>query len=277
MTQRKPVDPSAVGTELPPTVYQYTDREVILYAVGVGATELEFVYERGLKVIPSFAVIPAFPALMGLMGAVDVNPMMILHGEQAFRVHKAIPIEGKLTTTGKVTGVYDKGKGALITIETLTREENGDLLFTNNFGVFVRGAGGFGGERGPEAGNIPPDRAPDKTVSMATLPNQAVIYRLSGDRNPLHIDPAFAKMAGYDRPILHGLCTFGHVCRAVLREYCGNDPSRFVAMSARFSGVVYPGDTITTEMWDAGGGKVIVQAKTQEGRVVISNAAVETK
>lgn len=277
MTQRKPVGPDAVGTELPPTVYQYTDRDVMLYAIGVGATELEFVYEQGLKVIPSFAVIPAFPALMGLMGAVDVNPMMILHGEQAFRVHKTIPVEGKLTTAGKVTGVYDKGKGALITIETLTREESGELLFTNNFGVFVRGAGGFGGERGPEAGNNPPDRAPDKTVSMATLPNQAAIYRLSGDRNPLHIDPAFAKMAGYDRPILHGLCTFGHVCRAVLREYCGNDPSRFLAMSARFSGVVYPGDTITTEMWDVGGGKVIVQAKTQEGRVVISNAAVETK
>lgn len=277
MTQRKPVGPDAVGTELPPTVYQYTDRDVMLYAVGVGATELEFVYERGLKVIPSFAVIPAFPALMGLMGTVDVNPMMILHGEQAFRVHKTIPTEGKLTTTGKVTGVYDKGKGALITIETLTREESGDLLFTNNFGVFVRGAGGFGGERGPEAGNNPPERAPDKTVSMATLPIQAIIYRLSGDRNPLHVDPAFAKMAGYDRPILHGLCTFGHVCRAVLREYCGNDPSRFAAMTARFSGVVYPGDTITTEMWDAGGSKVIVQAKTQEGRVVISNAAVEVR
>lgn len=277
MTQRKPLGPDVVGTELPATVYQYTDRDVMLYALGVGATELEFIYERGLKVIPSFAVIPAFPALMGMVGAVEINPMMILHGEQAFRVHKSIPIEGKLTTTGRVTGVYDKGKGALITIETLTKEEGGDLLFTNQFGVFVRGAGGFGGERGPEAGNNPPERAPDKSVSMATLPIQAAIYRLSGDRNPLHIDPAFAKMAGYDRPILHGLCTFGHVCRAVLKEYCENDPARFLGMSARFSGVVYPGDTITTEMWDAGGGKIIVQAKTQEGRVVISNAAAEVK
>ena len=112
---------------------------------------------------------------------------------------------------------------------------------------------------------------------MQTLPIQAMIYRLSGDRNPLHIDPDFAKMAGYDRPILHGLCSFGHVGRAVLAEYCGNDPERFVSMSVRFSGVVYPGDTLTTEMWDAGGGKVLVQAKTQEGRVVISNGAVEVR
>lgn len=277
MTQRKPLGPDVVGTELPATVYQYTDRDVMLYAIGVGATELEFIYERGLKVIPSFAVIPAFPALMGMVGAVEVNPMMILHGEQAFRVHKSIPVEGKLTTTGRVTGLYDKGKGALITIETLTMEEGGDLLFTNQFGVFVRGAGGFGGERGPEAGNNPPERAPDRSVTMATLPIQAAIYRLSGDRNPLHIDPAFAKMAGYDRPILHGLCTFGHVCRAVLKEYCENDPSRFLGMSARFSGVVYPGDAITTEMWDVGGGKIVVQAKTQEGRAVISNAAIEVR
>lgn len=277
MTERKPLRPDVVGTELPATVYQYTDREVMLYAIGVGATELEFIYERGLKVIPSFAVIPAFPALMGMVGAVDVNPMMILHGEQAFRVHKSIPAEGKLTTTGRLTGLYDKGKGALITIETLTKDEGGDLLFTNQFGVFVRGAGGFGGERGPEAGNNPPERAPDRSVTMATLPIQAAIYRLSGDRNPLHIDPAFAKMAGYDRPILHGLCTFGHVCRAALKEYCDNDPSRFLGMSARFSGVVYPGDAITTEMWDVGGGKIVVQAKTQEGRVVISNAAVEVR
>jgi len=214
---------------------------------------------------------------MGMTAAVEVNPVMVLHGEQAIKVHKKVPVKGKLTTSGKVTGVYDKGKGALITLETVTSEENGDLLFRNHFGVFVRGAGGFGGERGPEAGNEPPQRAPDKTVSMQTLPIQAAIYRLSGDRNPLHIDPAFAKMAGYDRPILHGLCSFGYVGRAVLAEYCGNDPERLTAFSVRFTGVVYPGDTITTEMWDEGNGKIIVQAKTQEGRTVIGNAAAEVR
>jgi acyl dehydratase len=277
MTQRQALSPQAVGLQLAATRFDYNDRDLMLYALGVGATELDFVFERNLKALPTFAVIPAFPALMGLTAAVEVNPVMILHGEQAFRVHKAIPVKGTLATSGKVTGVYDKGKGALVTLETETKEESGDLLFTNVFGVFVRGAGGFGGERGPEAGNVPPERPPDKTVEMATLPIQAMIYRLSGDRNPLHIDPAFAKMAGYDRPILHGLCSFGHVGRAVLAEYGGNDPSRFVGMAVRFTGVVYPGDTITTEMWDEGNGKIVLQAKTQEGRVVIGNAAAEVR
>ena len=227
--QPKPLGPDAVGLELPEMSFEYTDRDVILYALGVGATELDFVYERSLKTLPSYAVIPAFPAMTGLSAAVEINLVMVLHGEQAFHVHKTIPTRGRLTTTGRVAGVYDKGKGALATVE------------------------------------------------MQTLPIQAMIYRLSGDRNPLHIDPDFAKMAGYDRPILHGLCTFGHVGRAVLQEYCGNDPSRFGGLSVRFSGVVYPGDTIITEMWDEGNGKVVLQAKTQEGRVVISNAAAEVK
>lgn len=277
MADRKPLGPDVVGTGLTATTFEYTDRDVMLYALGIGASEMEFVYERGLKVIPSFAVIPAFPALMGMTGAVEVNPVMILHGEQSFRIHKQIPVQAKLTTAGKLSGVYDKGKGALVTVDTETKDESGEVLFTNQSGIFVRGAGGFGGDRGPEAGNVPPDRQPDKTVSAGTLPIQAMIYRLSGDRNPLHVDPAFAKMAGYDRPILHGLCSFGYACRAVLTEYCENDPSRFAAMSVRFSGVVFPGDTITTEMWDEGAGKIILQARTQEGRIVISNAAAEVR
>jgi acyl dehydratase len=277
MTERKPLSPDAVGLELPATSFRYEERDVMLYALGIGASELDFVYERNLKVVPTFAVIPAFPALMGLSASVEINPVMLLHGEQGFTIQKTIPVKGSLTTSGKVSGIYDKGKGALVTIETETRDETGDVLFTNSSGIFVRGAGGFGGERGPEAGNPAPERGPDRSVSMQTLPIQAMIYRLSGDRNPLHIDPAFAKMAGYDRPILHGLCSFGHVGRAVLAEYCGNDPSRFVGLSVRFSGVVYPGDTITTDMWDEGSGRVILQARTQEGRVVISNAAAQVR
>jgi acyl dehydratase len=271
----KELGPDVVGTELPATKFAYEERDVMLYALGIGAKELEFIFERGLKVIPTFAVIPAFPALMGLSSAVQVNPVMILHGEQSFRIAKTIPTSGTLTTAGKITGVYDKGKGALVTLDTTTTDEKGETVFTNTSGIFVRGAGGFGGERGPEAGNVAPQRAPDKSVEMPTLDIQAAIYRLSGDRNPLHIDPAFAKMAGYDRPILHGLCSFGHVGRAVLSEYCGNDPDRLKSMTVRFSGVVYPGDTIITDMWDEGGGKVIMQARTQEGRVVISNAMCE--
>jgi acyl dehydratase len=274
---RATLSPEVVGLELAPTQFSYEERDVMLYALGIGARELEFIFERGLKTIPTFAVIPAFPALMGLSAAVEINPVMILHGEQGFRIHKQIPASGTLTTSGKVTGVYDKGKGALVTIESTTKDAGGETVFTNTSGIFIRGAGGFGGERGPEAGNAAPERGPDRTVEMQTLDIQAAIYRLSGDRNPLHIDPAFAKMAGYDRPILHGLCSFGHVGRAVLAEYCGNDPARMLGMSVRFSGVVYPGDTIITDMWDEGKGKIIVQARTQEGRVVISNAAVEVK
>ena len=272
MTTRVAI-PQAAGIELPATTFEYEDRDVMLYAIGVGATELDFVFERNLKVLPTFAVIPAFPGLMGLTAAVDLNPVMILHGEQGIKLNKPIPVKGRLTTAGKVTGVYDKGKGALVVIESETKDERGEVLFVNTAGVFVRGAGGFGGERGPGAGNQPPDRAPDKTVEMQTLPIQAMIYRLSGDRNPLHIDPAFAKMAGYDTPILHGLCTLGHAGRAVMGAYCDNDPARMTGLEVRFSGVVFPGDSIITEMWDEGDGRIVLQAKTQRGDVVISNAA----
>ena len=274
-TTRNTLGPDVVGLPLAATTFSYEERDVMLYALGVGAKELEFIFERGLKTLPTFAVIPAFPALMGLSAAVEINPVMILHGEQGFRIHKQIPTSGRLTTSGKVTGVYDKGKGALVTIDTDTTDDKGEPVFSNTSGIFIRGAGGFGGERGPEAGNVAPERAPDKSVDMTTLDIQAAIYRLSGDRNPLHIDPAFAKMAGYDRPILHGLCSFGHVGRAVLQEYAGNDTARFQGLSVRFSGVVYPGDTITTDMWDEGNGKIIAQARTQDGRVVISNAAAQ--
>lgn len=274
---RQALGPDVVGLELAATEFKYEERDVMLYALGVGAKELPFIFERGLKTLPTFAVIPAFPALMGLSAGVEINLVMLLHGEQGFHLSKEIPTSGELTTVGKVTGVYDKGKGALVTIESTTKDSSGEVVFTNTSGVFIRGAGGFGGERGPEAGNAAPDRAPDKSAEMTTLDIQAAIYRLSGDRNPLHIDPDFAKMAGYDRPILHGLCSFGHVGRAVLQEYCGNDTSKFVAFSCRFSGVVYPGDTIITDMWDEGNGKILVQARTQDGRVVISNAVAEVK
>jgi acyl dehydratase len=276
-TARKTLGPDVVGLELPASTFDYEERDVMLYALGIGAKELPFIFERNLKVIPTFAVIPAFPALMGLSAGVEINPVMILHGEQGFKIAKTIPTKGSLTTSGTVTGVYDKGKGALVTIDSKTTDAAGETVFTNTSGVFVRGAGGFGGDRGPEAGNKAPERPPDRSVSETTLDIQAAIYRLSGDRNPLHIDPDFAKMAGYDRPILHGLCSFGYAGRAVLAEYCENDPDRFTGLSVRFSGVVFPGDTITTEMWDEGNGVIIVQSKTQEGRVVISNAAAEVK
>jgi 3-hydroxyacyl-CoA dehydrogenase/3a,7a,12a-trihydroxy-5b-cholest-24-enoyl-CoA hydratase len=279
-----PIDlDKAVGAELTPLTYEYDQNKVILYALGVGAgadaDDLKFVYENppGLSVLPTYGVIPPFPALMGLLAVpgVEINLLMLLHGEQYLEIRKQPPVSGKLTTYPRVARVYDKGKGALIELEAETRDEAGDVVYYNVFGTFIRGEGGFGGEKGPAPGNEPPERAPDKVVEMKTLPQQALIYRLTGDINPLHADPGFASMAGYDKPILHGLCTFGHAGRAVLKEYCDNDPERFKSVKVRFSRPVFPGETIVTEMWDMGDGTIIFQAKTAErGEVAVSNAAV---
>lgn len=274
-----PIDMSAVGKELAPGTFEYTQEDVILYALGVGATtdELDFVYEKNLKVLPTFAVIPGMSAMGGMMDVMEgVNPGMLVHGEQRIELRAPIPTSGRLTGQGRISAIYDKGSGALLVVDSETKDEGGNVIFTNTFGAFIRGEGGFGGERGPSASskNVPPERPPDHTVEYQTLPQQAAIYRLSGDPNPLHIEPEFAKMAGFDKPILHGLCTFGHVGRAILHARCDGDVSRFKDFEVRFSGVVYPGETIVTDMWDEGSGRVIVQARTAErGDAVISNAA----
>jgi 3-hydroxyacyl-CoA dehydrogenase/3a,7a,12a-trihydroxy-5b-cholest-24-enoyl-CoA hydratase len=270
------IDLSLVGQKLPPTTFEYDDRDVMLYALGVGARtdELQYVFERGLKVIPTFGVVPAFPALMSLVTVGKINPVMLLHGEQRIELKKPFPTAAKLTTVGTVRAIYDKGRGALVVTDAETTDEAGEVICVNTFGAFIRGEGGFGGDRGPSGPrNVPPERPPDEVVEMETLPQQAAIYRLSGDRNPLHIDPSFAKMAGYDRPILHGLCSFGHVARAVIQKYCGGDSDRFKALDVRFSGVVFPGDKIITEMWKESDSEIILQAKTQRGEVALSNAA----
>jgi acyl dehydratase len=273
-----PVDLSAVGKKLGAVTHTYTERDVMLYALGVGAgtDELQFTYERDLKVLPTFAVIPAFPAMLNLGGAMQVNPIMVLHGEQRIELHAPLPTSGTITTTPTIKAMYDKGKGALVLVETDSVDEKGRLLFRNTSGIFARGEGGFGGDRGPSgARNVPPNRPADRSIAMKTSPDQALLYRLSGDMNPLHADPDFAKMAGYDRPILHGLCTFGHAGRAVLQAYCGNDPARLRALEVRFSGVVYPGETITTDMWQIAPGKIVFTAKTERGDLVLSAASAD--
>jgi 3-hydroxyacyl-CoA dehydrogenase/3a,7a,12a-trihydroxy-5b-cholest-24-enoyl-CoA hydratase len=201
---------------------------------------------------------------------------MVLHGEQSIDLKATIPTSGKLSTSAKIGAIYDKGSGAVVVIDSETKDDGGALLFANQSSIFIRGAGGFGGERGPSASskNVPPEAKPDHTVEYQTSTDQAALYRLSGDRNPLHIDPEFAKMGGFDRPILHGLCTFGHVGRAILHSVCGSDPARFKGFEVRFSGVVFPGETIVTDLWKESDNRYLVQAKTKErSEAVIANAA----
>jgi acyl dehydratase len=256
---------------------------VILYHLGLGAgvpatdpKELEYTYERNLKVLPSFAVVPVFSALghLGAIPGVSINFALVLHGEQDVEVHRPIPTAAKIETTGRVAGLYDKGKAALIVLEVASKLEGGEPLFTNRFSIFARGEGGFGGESGPKPGNEAPARAADAVVESPTVSHQALLYRLSGDKNPLHADPDFAKMGGFDVPILHGLCSFGVVCKAVVDRLLDGAVDRVARYQARFAGVVFPGETIVTSMWKENG-KILLAAKTKERDTpVIGNAAI---
>lgn len=272
-------DLSTVGQRTEVFRYSYDFHQTILYALGVGAQadELDYLYEgRGPKVLPTFAVVPSFRALFQVVGALGASPMSILHGEQTIRVGRPIPPQGELITQAEVTGVFDKGKGALVVVVARTTDGGGEPLFENEFSLFVRGEGGFGGPRGPEARAAePPDRAPDFAQTQATAPEQAALYRLSGDLNPLHIAPEAARIASFDRPILHGLCTYGFAGRALVAGACGGDPARLRSFAARFSGVVFPGDTLTTSGWQVQPGQWFVQVKTQEDKVVLSHAVAE--
>ena len=206
-----PIEPDkALGYAFPSAKSSYHQDKVILYHLGIGAGvpatdpgELEYTYEKNLKVLPSFGVIPIFGAMGGVMGGVPglkFNPMLLLHGEQDIEIHRTLPVAAKLESEARIAGLYDKGKAALAVLEVATKEEGGAPLFTNRFSLFLRGEGGFGGERGPDIGNEPPERKPDLVVESPTLPQQALLYRLSGDKNPLHADPDFAKIGGFDTP-----------------------------------------------------------------------------
>lgn len=272
-----PISPALVGMTFPPVTFRWEAKDVMLYAVGVGAQpedELDFVYEgRGPKVLPTYAVIPGMFSMGGLVSHVDLDLAMLLHGEQAVTLHRELPSEAEVTVTGRVAEVWDKGKAAVIGCEGLVEDARGPLC-TTKATLFVRGAGGFGGERGPSTADRyrPPERAPDAVVEYATRPEQAALYRLCGDRNPIHIDPDFARMAGFDKPFLHGLCTYGFAGRAILRALCGGDPARWVHFEARFADRVYCGDTIVTKLWRIAPGEAVVQCETQRGNVVLSQA-----
>lgn len=263
----------------------YNDRDVILYALGVGfqrdpmdENELAFTYENNLQVVPTFAtVIPrGRPGPGGSEGALlaGINFLMVVHGEQRLQIHKPLPPSADVVSSERVVGVYDKGKekGALVLIERVVSEKaTGDKLATLVSTIFARGDGGFGGpsEGAPEPHEIP-TRAPDVSHACDTRPDQAFLYALSGDRNPLHRDPKIAKMAGFPRPILHGLCSYGTACRAVISSIAKYDPKRITGFDVRFSKPVFPGETIVTDMW-IDGNVVSFRARLKERDAVVIN------
>jgi len=273
----KPISKDLVGMTFDPVPFSWTSKDVMLYALGVGAKpdgELEYVYEgKGPKVLPTYAVVPGMLSMGGLVGNVEINLAMLLHGEQGITIHREIPAEGKVQVTGKIAFVWDKGKAAVIGAEGIVADQDGPL-FTTTATLFIRGAGGFGGERGPSTADVnkAPESKPDVVIEDETRPEQAAIYRLSGDPNPIHIDPDFATMAGFQKPFLHGLCTYGFVGRALVKGLCGGDPAKLKSFDARFADQVYMGDKIITQMWKTAPGEAIVQAVTQKGNVVLSQA-----
>jgi acyl dehydratase len=282
-----PIDPQkARGAKLPDGETSYTKDQVILYHLGIGAgvpptdpNELQYTYEKNLKVLPSFAVIPAFGSMGGIASipGMQFNFAMLLHGEQEVILHKPLPPAQKLKTSGHVPEIYDKGKAALVILEATARDEQGEKLFTNRFSLFIRGEGGFGGDSGPKAGNVAPERKPDGVVTRKTLPQQALIYRLSGDKNPLHCDPDFAKLGGFDKPIIHGLCSYGIACKAIVDEVLGGDVTQVARYQARFAGVAFPGETYQVSYWKQGK-QILLEARSVErGAPIISNAVVELR
>jgi 3-hydroxyacyl-CoA dehydrogenase/3a,7a,12a-trihydroxy-5b-cholest-24-enoyl-CoA hydratase len=279
----------AVGYVVAPQTQSYTARDAILYALGVGAgadpldhDELRFVYELhadGFRVLPTYPVTFPLAVLYQISSAPGLvfNPMMLVHGEQFTELRAPLPEAATVTTSGTITQVYDKGSGALLVLETSSVDEYGRELAFSRLSAFIRGLGGFGGERGPsQKPPEPPARPPDAVQQQATRPDQALLYRLSGDPNPLHADSAMAALGGFDRPILHGLCSLGFAGRAVLKHFCANDPARFKSISVRFSKPVFPGDTLLTEMWQDGDMRIVFRTRVPaRDEVVLTGGVVE--
>jgi acyl dehydratase len=275
-----PINPDAVGTKSEPERRSWTSRDSMIYALGVGAgaedpaDELAFTTENSQDVaqraLPTQAVVLGMGGLGAYAALGTFNPAMLVHGEQSVTLERELPVAGEVEAVTEVVGVYDKGSGALVTTRsTASLVSDGKPLFTTTMGAFIRGEGGWGGDRGPSSRFEAPERAPDHEITYPTRTDQALLYRLSGDRNPLHSDPKFAALAGFPRPILHGLCTYGFTGRALLHALCGGDPARFRSMSGRFSSPVFPGEALTVRIWDASDGTAAFQTLGPDGRVVL--------
>jgi acyl dehydratase len=268
-----PINPEAVGLKGTAMRKSWTSKDALLYAIGVGAglDELPFTTENSQNI--DQRVLPTMAVVLGGGGVPfdkigTFNPAMMLHGAQKIELFGEIPADGEIESTGEVGAIWDKGKGASVELISESVDlATGKPLFRNTMTAFFRGEGDFGGERGPAVTFELPDRKADHEVTYQTRIDQALTYRLSGDRNPLHSDPTFAKMGGFDRPILHGLCTYGFTGRALLHTLCGSDPSRFKSMEGRFSKPVMPGDELTIHIW-VDGDSCQFQTRRQDGDVV---------
>lgn len=281
-----PLDHSIVGVPSEPRTRNWGADQVILYALGVGAgaenpaDELSFTTENShgvtLQALPTF-VVPAIGVGPGRKFG-DFDMARLVHAEQGFRLHAPLPTQATVNVTSVVTGMHDKGSGALVTSETTAHDaETGTLLATTTSGLFIRGEGGFGDGSAPakSAQWEVPDSSPDAQLRYRTRPDQALLYRLSGDRNPLHSDPTFAGRANFPRPILHGLCTYGFTGRALLHMLCGTDPERFVSMNGRFSRPVMPGDELIISAWNIEPGRAHFRTATPDGTIVLDRGVVE--
>ena len=275
-----PINPDAAGSVGQPAEFSWTSKDSLLYAMGVGAGvsdptgfELEFTTENSNDVTQR--ALPTQVVVMGggsTPGFGDFNPVHLLHAEQAITLHQPVPAAGTAVATGRVGPIYDKGKAALVYLETDVADVDGNPIWNTRSGLFIGGEGGWGGDRGPATEWHLPDRDADHVVAYPTRPDQALLYRLNGDRNPLHSDPTFAAAAGFDKPILHGLCTYGFTGRALLHALCDSDPARFGSMGGRFKSPVVPGETLEVHAWEEDG-QVMFQTRVGD-RVVFDNGVM---
>ncbi len=272
-----PINPDAVGTVGPENKISWTSKDSLLYALGVGAGqtdptgfELEFTTEN-----TSATDQQAFPTQVVVLGGGggvdfgDFNLAALLHGEQHITLHQTLPAEGTAIGQGRVAAIHDKGKAALVVLETDVRDTDGNPWWTTRSGLFISGEGGWGGDRGPSATWTLPDRAADIVHGFDTRTDQALLYRLNGDRNPLHSDPSFSSLAGFETPILHGLCTYGVSGRALLHALCDGDPDGFGSMVGRFKSPVIPGERLDVHIWNEGD-QVLFQTRVGD-RVVFDS------